>query len=278
MYGKLFASMYDGTLATKGPWEALVTFQQMVILCDETGVLDITHEALSRRTTIPIEYIRKGIRALEKADPSSRTPTEGGRRIVRLSNDRTWGWRIVNYEYYRGIRTQEERRLYMRNYQRDRRKNEKKNRTKRPHATAVNNGKDLSTSVSDVNQSSKQYAVSINYSTTTAAIASLLPSQYQDTVREYLTRRARNPVALEYELKMLVNGGGERAETWETVGHALHDMAVADAAVTPRVLRAFCRRLRETPSEPTNASGPESFAEILSRVEREESSKAGGTS
>jgi hypothetical protein len=51
MYVKIFPSVYDGTLATHGPWQALVTFQQMLILSDPTGVVDMTTEAISRRTT-----------------------------------------------------------------------------------------------------------------------------------------------------------------------------------------------------------------------------------
>jgi hypothetical protein len=121
MYGKLFSSMYDGTLATRGPWEALVTFQQLVILADRRGHVDMTTEAIFRRTTIPIEVIRVGIAALEKPDPESRTPNEEGRRIVRLSDTRPWGWRIVNHDHYRRIRSQDERREYMRQYQRQRR-------------------------------------------------------------------------------------------------------------------------------------------------------------
>lgn len=121
MYGKLFAQMYDGTLATKGPWQAMVTFQQLIILADKGGIVDMTAEAIARRTTIPIEIINIGITALEQTDADSRTPTEEGRRIVRLSPDREWGWRIVNHEHYRRIRTQEERREYMRIYQQKRR-------------------------------------------------------------------------------------------------------------------------------------------------------------
>ena len=121
MYGKLFVQMYDGTLGTKGPWEALVTFQQFIILADQEGEVDMTPEAISRRSTIPLEIILKGIEELEKPDPSSRSPAEDGRRIVLLSDNRTWGWRIVNHAHYRNIRSQEDRREYMRNYQRIRR-------------------------------------------------------------------------------------------------------------------------------------------------------------
>lgn len=121
MYGKLFESMFDGTLTSRGPWQALVTFQQMIILADPKGYVDMTPETIARRTTIPIEIIVKGIAALEKPDPDSRTPDEDGRRIVRLSDTRAWGWRIVNHGRYRQIRSQEERRKYMREYQRKRR-------------------------------------------------------------------------------------------------------------------------------------------------------------
>ena len=113
--------MYDGTLATKGPWESLVTFQQFIILADKNGVVDMTPEAISRRTTIPLKIIENGIKHLEKVDKDSRSPSEDGRRIVLLSDNRDWGWRIVNYGHYRKIRSEEERREYHRQYMRKRR-------------------------------------------------------------------------------------------------------------------------------------------------------------
>lgn len=121
MFGKVFSSMYDGTLATRGPWQALVTFQQFIVLADKTGIVDITPEAISRRTTIPLDIINIGIAALEQADTESRSPDLGGRRIARLSPDRAWGWQIVNYEKYRKIRSEDERREYMRELMRTRR-------------------------------------------------------------------------------------------------------------------------------------------------------------
>ena len=119
MYGKVFASMFDGSMY--GHWQAIVTLQQMIVLADQDGTVDMTAEALSARTSIPLEIIAVGIAELEQADLKSRTPDEDGRRIVRLSPSRDWGWRIVNYRKYRAIRTAEERRDYMRQYQRLRR-------------------------------------------------------------------------------------------------------------------------------------------------------------
>ena len=39
MYGKIFHSIYDGTLAED--WRAPITFQQLIVLCDADGIVDI---------------------------------------------------------------------------------------------------------------------------------------------------------------------------------------------------------------------------------------------
>jgi len=99
MYGKIFESIYDGTLVED--WRALITFQQMIVLCDADGIIDMTPTAISGRTGIPIEHIKAGIEILEHEDPFSRTKTAGGRRILRLDDHRPWGWSIVNHEKYK---------------------------------------------------------------------------------------------------------------------------------------------------------------------------------
>jgi len=105
MYGKIFDSIYDSTLAED--WRALITFQQFIVLCDADGVVDMTPHAISRRTGIPIEHIEKGIGILESPDPYSRTPDQEGRRIERLDNHRPWGWSIVNHAHYKGLQDAE---------------------------------------------------------------------------------------------------------------------------------------------------------------------------
>lgn len=102
MYGKIFTSIYDGTLRLN--WKALITFQQMLVLSDAHGVLDMTPFALHGRTGIPIDILKEGIVFLEAPDKSSRTTDEDGRRIVRLDPDnRDWGWLIVNKQKYRDM-------------------------------------------------------------------------------------------------------------------------------------------------------------------------------
>ena len=108
MYGKVFASMYEGSLY--GQWQALVTFQQMIVLADIDGRVDMTPQALAARTSIPFEIIQEGIRLLEAPDSYSRSADHDGRRIVRVDESRPWGWEIVNYKYYRNLATAEDKR------------------------------------------------------------------------------------------------------------------------------------------------------------------------
>ncbi len=119
MYGKIFASMFKGSLY--GQWEAIVTFTCMIVLADQEGEVDFSPEALSAHTSIPLDIIQKGIASLEAPDPQTRTPDEDGRRIVRVSDERTWGWRITNYAHYRAMRNAEERREYFKQHKRKQR-------------------------------------------------------------------------------------------------------------------------------------------------------------
>jgi hypothetical protein len=107
MYGKLFASMYEGTLY--GQWQGIITLQQLVILADADGVVDMTPPAIAARTSIPLDIIEAGLTQLSEADKYSRTPTEDGRRIVPVDPDRPWGWQIVNYRYYRDLASHEDK-------------------------------------------------------------------------------------------------------------------------------------------------------------------------
>lgn len=117
MYAKIFESIYDGSL--RKDWKALVTFQQFLVLCDEEGFVDKTAEAISARTTIPIDIIEHGIAELSAPDSDSRSQEEEGRRLVLINPVRKWGWRIVNYKAYRDIRSKEELRNYWKDQKRE---------------------------------------------------------------------------------------------------------------------------------------------------------------
>ncbi len=121
MYGKIFESIYDGSLY--GNFEAIVTFQALIVLADEDGLIDISPQALAGRTSYPVEVIKTGLKTLQQSDPHSRSQDEDGKRIVPLDNGREFGWRIVNYDYYRNLARRSDKRHAA--TERQRRKREK---------------------------------------------------------------------------------------------------------------------------------------------------------
>jgi len=108
MFGKVFASMWDGSMY--GHTDAQLVFIFMLANCDEHGVFDMTQERIAGPLGMDSTRVRDAIAYLESPDERSRTPDEDGRRIALMDSHRDWGWRIVNYAKYRDIRNREERR------------------------------------------------------------------------------------------------------------------------------------------------------------------------
>ena len=101
MYAKIFATLWDGTLADH--WEAWTVWVFMLANCGPDGILDVTPSAIARRSGLPPDIVARGLEVLAADDPDSRSPAERGRRIVLLDPARPWGWRLVNYHAYRGV-------------------------------------------------------------------------------------------------------------------------------------------------------------------------------
>ena len=128
MYGKVFESLYQGSLY--GDWKAIITMQQLIVLADDRGIVDMTPQAISGTTSIPLDIINDGIAALLLPDPHSRTEGHEGVRIKPVDDHRTWGWFLVNYEKYKYMQSRKDRNEYMKNYmanERDPEKNKHRN-------------------------------------------------------------------------------------------------------------------------------------------------------
>lgn len=108
MYAKIFLKIFDSSIAED--WQCRIVFQDILILANRDGVVDMTHEAISRRTNVPLKIVKESIMKLESPDPKSNTPDDEGKRLERLDEHRDWGWRIINYERYRAIKNSEEMR------------------------------------------------------------------------------------------------------------------------------------------------------------------------
>jgi len=108
VFAKIFSQIFDSSIADN--WKVRHVFEDMLKLADIDGVVDMTHESIAARTRMPTEIIYEAIAELEKPDPRSRTPDANGARLVLIDEHRNWGWIIVNYQKYRDISSEENRR------------------------------------------------------------------------------------------------------------------------------------------------------------------------
>lgn len=124
MFAKVFGQIFDSSIAED--YNCRRMFMDLLVLADSTGAVDMTPEAISRRTNVPVEEVVKYVKDLCQPDAKSRSKLEEGKRLVPLDCNRDWGWKIVNYVHYRKIRDEASRREYFRDKQREYRKKDKK--------------------------------------------------------------------------------------------------------------------------------------------------------
>jgi hypothetical protein len=129
LFTKVFGQIFDSSIAED--YNCRRMFMDLLVLADPTGAVDMTEDAIARRTNVPVEEVRRYIKELCQPDTKSRSPLEEGKRLVPLDPRRDWGWLIVNYVHYRKVRDEEARRSYFRDSQRRyRRKRKEKNQKK----------------------------------------------------------------------------------------------------------------------------------------------------
>lgn len=112
MYAKVFSQIFDSSIADN--YKLRHFFMDLLVLADINGVVDMTPSAIAGRTRIPIEEVRQYLALLEAPDTESRTSDHEGRRIVRLDEHRTWGWCILNYDKFRAIASDDQRKALTR--------------------------------------------------------------------------------------------------------------------------------------------------------------------
>lgn len=132
MYAKIFTQIFDSSIAEH--YKVRHVFEDLLKLADSEGRVDMTMEAIQRRTNVPMEEVRAGIEALMGKDAKSRSSSHDGKRLIPIDPRRGWGWIIVNYKAYRSIQDEEARRVYNREAKRRSRDKAKakSNRSKRP--------------------------------------------------------------------------------------------------------------------------------------------------
>lgn len=116
VFAKIFAQIFDSSISAD--YVVRHVFMDLLVLADRDGVVDMTPDAIARRTNVPEKIVLHAISELMKSDCKSRSHEAEGCRLVMLDSHRDWGWQIVNYEHYRNIKDEEARRTYFRDKKR----------------------------------------------------------------------------------------------------------------------------------------------------------------
>lgn len=102
MYIKLFNGILDSSIAEN---RSLRHFFTDLMLCAEPdGTVLMTKEAIARRINCTREEVETGIEELLKPDPQSKHTEYKGARIIPLEGF-GHGWKIINFEYYKGLKS-----------------------------------------------------------------------------------------------------------------------------------------------------------------------------
>ena len=137
MYAKLFSRIAQSSLMEEKVTTRYV-FIMMLALSDRHGEVIGTDVAIARMMNVPKNDFCESLKPLLEPDLDSNSPAEEGRRIIPSENGR--GYKIVNYLNYRDIKSDDEKREYMRQYMKKRREVARENEE---NVNSVNQCKDL---------------------------------------------------------------------------------------------------------------------------------------
>jgi hypothetical protein len=152
MFAKLFSRITDSSLMEE-PIPVRYTFVMLLAVADQEGIVVGTDVALARRLNMPLAEFQSCLAALMEPDPDSNSRDFEGRRIVKSEGER--GLQVVNYVKYRNLKTEDDKREYMRNYMRKYRQPEQVTEGCKTCKIGKENVKVLSVSASE-SESSKE--------------------------------------------------------------------------------------------------------------------------
>lgn len=102
MYIKLFNQILDSSIASNRKLRHF--FTDLMLCSDADGNVIMTKDAIANRIRTTREEVEWGLDELMKPDPESNTLEHEGRRVIALEGH-GYGWKIVNYEHYRDIKS-----------------------------------------------------------------------------------------------------------------------------------------------------------------------------
>lgn len=216
MYAKLFSRITESSLMEE-PMNVRYTFVMLLAIADPTGHVIGTDVAIARRLNMPVPELQQCIAALMAVDPHSNSKEEDGRRVVLSEGER--GYLIVNYLTYREMKTEEQRREYMRKYM-DRRRNGGVNSKPRKHR--VNSCKQKLTVLTHAEGEAEAKAEGEKKQVADAPSLPAAAQPTQPTVDDFITEvRKSQPTAEDSYIRNKYYGKAENGfgQNWRMFAH-----------------------------------------------------------
>ena len=110
MYGKHFASMYEGSMFGAG-CHVFATWGYIIAKADSADRIEINPKMVAAILGATVEEVEQALEYLQQPDPNSRNQEHEGRRIVKEGQ---FQYFIPSRKHYSQIKSPEERREYNR--------------------------------------------------------------------------------------------------------------------------------------------------------------------
>jgi hypothetical protein len=107
MFVKMFNQILDSSIADNRRLRHF--FMDLLLCADMQGFVIMTETAIARRIGATLEEVEWGIAELSLPDQRSKTPDADGRRIEKLDGS-GYGWRIINFDVYRALKSADDMR------------------------------------------------------------------------------------------------------------------------------------------------------------------------
>lgn len=274
-----FVKVY-GTILDSSIWleaeSTRIVFLTMLLACDRDGYVAASVGGLAHKANTSREKCEAALAILEAPDGDSRTPDNDGRRIEKVQG----GWKVLNYQHYREMRTEK---------QIEDADRQARHRAQKQGKDPSRDSRDMSRDISQIADSRlrervKSVDVELVVKAVDDAIVSLcnrLPITATDAVHE-LAERSKRPKAWAAAVSGMLDGlGAPRGipVTPAKMAQALIELAATDFATTPATLRGFLARAdREPPaSSTTSADGVSTLMrDLIAKEEQRERHSADG--
>ena len=135
-YGKVFESMFTGSLVGTGP-TVFAVWTYCVANAKPPGLVEVHPRILATILGAELDDVLRALEVLCRPDPNSRTPDEDGCKLVQEGN---FLYRLPTWPKYNAIRKEEDRRRQNREAQqrwRDKQRLRKQNKPTETHTTAA---------------------------------------------------------------------------------------------------------------------------------------------